>query len=254
MKKFSLLFVLLFSTTFALASNGGAYESNVEIPYPFYDVQSQSMGQDNKITLLESGITALYKRLEIIESATEHIEVEYFVYDTDNAAKLLTQALVDAARRGVRVRMLVDASFTVLELQKYHAKLFEEAGIEIKFYNTSAWYRISSIQFRNHRKLLSVDDKIAITGGRNVKNDYYDLSHEYNFLDRDIVVEGPIVFTMRESFDRYFDHRISKTFDSPERPADTRMQRVRRNGYWRSVRRDNSRNVRKYEERMARGR
>lgn len=190
------------------------------IPKPFYEVQKLSDGKVNKITIVESGIASFYERLELIRNARKNIEVEYFIYGVDSGSKLFTLELIKAAKRGVKVRMLIDASIAVLELDKYYARELEKFGIEVKYYNTANIYRVSSIQFRNHRKLLAVDDNFVITGGRNIENDYFDISPRYNFIDRDLLVEGPIVKTIRESFDKYFEHKISKDGKTPRKPKN----------------------------------
>src|SRR6188508_162725 len=70
-------------------------------------------------------------------------------------------------------------------------------------------YRLVSIQHRSHRKLLIVDGETVLTGGRNIANEYFDLSNRYNFLDSDLEVSGPIVKTVLESFDVYWNSRLA---------------------------------------------
>lgn len=253
MKKllFGLTLMVSLSTSFA-ANEGDDKLLSDMIPYPFYDVQKVSEGQSNYLTVLNSGIASLEKRLEMIRSAKEHIEVEYFIYALDKSSKLITLELVKAAERGVKVRVLVDKSGTIFQLDEYYAKALAEKGVEVRYYNAAALIRISSINFRNHRKLISVDDRIAITGGRNVEDDYYDLSEHYNFVDRDVVVEGEMVKTMRDSFDYFFEDKIVERPTLPERPADMVEKTVRRAAgkvkYKKMV--DNSKAVAKYEEKM----
>jgi len=222
-----------------------------EIPYPFYQVQKSADGQQNKLTALNSGIASLQARIDIIRKAKKNIEVEYFIYALDQSSKLFTVELVKAAKRGVKVRILVDKSVTIFELDEYYAKALREKGIEVKYYNTAATIRLSSMNFRNHRKLLSVDDKYAITGGRNIEDDYFDLSPKYNFLDRDVLIEGPMARTLRDSFDQYFENRISEAPQFPTRPADfIRKRKSTANGKSTVTRKvSNKRNVDEYLER-----
>src|SRR4029079_499833 len=126
----------------------------------------------------------------------------------DDASRLLTQALIKRAREGVQVRILVDFSAPVFKLKPAYARLLGEAGVKVRYYNTSAIYRIISIQHRSHRKLLIIDEATVMTGGRNVANDYFDLSDHYNFLDSDLEVSGPIVKTVLQSFDVYWKSRL----------------------------------------------
>lgn len=176
------------------------------IPHPFYVVQDQS---ENQLTLVDNGLVALQLRLDMIKKAKKTIEVEYFIYKTDRAGKLLTLALIDAAKRGVKVRILADKTIIITELNRYHAHEFKKLGIEMRYYNALGAEYALATQFRNHRKLITVDDEDAITGGRNIGEDYFNMSAEYNYTDRDILVKGPMAKAMRESFDSYFDSKIS---------------------------------------------
>lgn len=163
----------------------------------------------HRITHYDQGAASFQRRLELIASARRSIELEFFIYEVDEASRLLTQALMKKAREGVRVRILVDFSAPVFALKPAYAKVLGEAGVQVRYYNTSAVYRLVSIQHRSHRKLLIVDDATVLTGGRNIANDYFDLSDHYNFLDADLEVSGPIVATVRASFDVYWTSHLS---------------------------------------------
>jgi hypothetical protein len=81
--------------------------------------------------------------------------------------------------------------------------------VQVRYYNTSAVYRLFSVQHRSHRKLLIIDEATVLTGGRNIANDYFDLSDHYNFLDSDLEVTGPIVTSILQSFDLYWNSRLA---------------------------------------------
>ncbi len=203
-----IIFLIIASTLSVFAQN----KLVENIPYPFYDVQEN---QNNKVLVVNNGVSALELRLQMIRRAQKNIEVEYFIFNMDMAGKIFSRELIVAAKRGVKIRILVDKSVAVFRLDPFYAFEFMKNGIEVKYYNDAPLYALSTVQFRNHRKLLSVDDTEAITGGRNIADDYFDMSHEFNFNDRDIYVIGPLAKTMRESFDHFFEHKISV---NPERP------------------------------------
>jgi putative cardiolipin synthase len=161
------------------------------------------------ITHFDQGAASFQRRLELIASAKKSIALEFFIYDVDDASRLLTQALIKRAREGVQVRILVDFSVAVFQLKPAYAQLLGEAGVKVRYYNTSAIYRLVSSQHRSHRKLLIIDETTVLTGGRNIANDYFDLSDHYNFLDSDLEVSGPIVKTVLESFDVYWNSRLA---------------------------------------------
>lgn len=179
----------------------------------------------NQLKVLDDGILALEERLEMIRSAKKTIEVEYFIYSIDSVGRIFTQALLDKAREGVKVRVLVDSSAPVFELKPFYALAIKNSlpedkrdNFEIKYFNPAPLLRFYSSQFRNHRKLLVVDDKVAMTGGRNIADEYFDLNPEYNFLDRDVRIVGPLVPQMRETFDLFWESKLSQSPKYPELP------------------------------------
>lgn len=209
----SFIFLLLITLASPLLAQSNLSDM---IPYPFYAKQT---GNQNEVMSIIDGMAAFQLRLDMIRRAKNHIEVEYFIYNDDLAGKILTRELVAAAERGVKVRILVDKSKPIFRFHEYYAKELAKYGVEVRYYNKAPLFAISTVQFRNHRKLLTVDDSEGMTGGRNIGDDYFDLSHEFNFNDTDIYVRGPIVKVMRESFDKYFDHKIS------ERPKFPRISK-----------------------------
>jgi cardiolipin synthase C len=163
----------------------------------------------HQLTLLNDGIASLAKRIEVIEKAQKSIELEFFIYELDLASKVITSKLIEAAKRGVKVKILVDFSATVFKLRPTYAKYLSQFGIEVRYYNTAHNARLVSIQHRSHRKFLIVDDLYAITGGRNIGDDYFNLSSHYNFLDSDVLIEGLIVSDIKESFNTYWNSPLT---------------------------------------------
>ncbi len=202
--KFALLLlsIVLVQSAFALETDN--------IPYPFHVVQN---GGKNKVMFIDDGIAGLAMRINMIRRAKKSIVVEYFIYNKDTSGRIISRELVAAAKRGVNVRILIDKSKPVYKFDEYHAKELEARGVHVRYYNASPLWRVSTLQFRTHRKLIAVDDVEAITGGRNIGNDYFDMSDEFNFDDSDLHVIGPIARVMRESFDKFYDHKITERPD-----------------------------------------
>ncbi|MEK7355669.1 MAG: phospholipase D-like domain-containing protein, partial [Bdellovibrionota bacterium] len=178
---------ILLALMILVGANSSAEELSKMIPYPYYAVQD---GGQNKVMYIDDGMAALAVRVEMIRRAQKSIVVEYFIYNTDTAARIITKELVEAAKRGVKIRLLVDKSVAVFKLDEYYAKELAARGVELRYYNAASLWRVSSLQFRTHRKLIAVDDLEALTGGRNIGDDYFDLSPEFNFDDADIHVIG----------------------------------------------------------------
>ena len=86
--------------------------------------------------------------------------------------------------------------------------------MEVRYYNTASVARFFSVQHRTHRKILLADGAAAMIGGRNIANDYFDLSDHYNFLDSDVLITGEVVGAIQESFDLYWNSPWVVTPDS----------------------------------------
>lgn len=213
----------LLALSISLLSHGAWAEKTLVSPY-FKVEDAKESSVQNEMIVLNSGIASLQIRLDMIKRAQKSIEVEYFIYNQDQAGRILTHALIEAAKRGVKVRILVDKSLPVFALDAHIAKELREYDIDLRFYNDASIVELSTSQFRSHRKLFVVDDTEAITGGRNIGDDYFDLSEHFNFLDRDVYVNGSIVKTMRESFDKYFKNRITEYPKEPKKPSKSSLR------------------------------
>jgi putative cardiolipin synthase len=165
------------------------------------DVRSR---EPHRLVVLDEGFDSLAERLRLIDTARESIELEFFIYEIDTASRLVTQALERKARQGVKVRLLVDFSLPVFKLVPHVAAELAAAGVEVRYYNTATLLRFFAVNHRTHRKLLVVDRKVAIIGGRNIGDDYFDLSPRYNFLDSDLLIVGPVAAAITDSFELYW--------------------------------------------------
>lgn len=197
-----LLLVLLLSISAAKADG----------PYPYYDVHETAVdGRTNKVKLIHNGLAGLALRIDMIRRAEHEIVMEYFIWEKDLAGKVL---LLELMRKGsqmrkalkpFKIKIILDKSITIFEVNEYYAEVLSKYGIEVAYHNRAL--DPLTMQFRDHRKLIAIDSIEAITGGRNIGDDYFDLDLEYNFLDRDIWVKGPMAKTMRDSFHGYWNHK-----------------------------------------------
>lgn len=173
--------------------------------------------------LLDRGSDALLARIDLIRSATTSIDLQTYIFDEDDAGRFVLDELIAAARRGVRVRVLMDQLSALKRVDTLAALAGVHANFEARIYNpvldrariTYPGYVLASaccwrqLNKRMHTKLLLVDGAIGITGGRNYQDDYYDWDAEYNFRDRDLLVAGPTARDMGDSFERYWNDRRS---------------------------------------------
>lgn len=204
--------LFIFAVSF-LPLVASAINHSSTIPYPFY--MEEESGQ-TEMQSLNRGEESMVKRLEMIRRARRSIEVEYFIYKMDTSGKIFTRELVKAAARGVKVRILIDK--LAGDLNPFVAHELAQAGVELKYYNTNVILKLHAVNYRNHRKLVVVDDEEAITGGRNMGDDYFNVDEKYIFEDRDVYVKGPLVMAMKESFDRFYDHKMSHFVRRSKRP------------------------------------
>ncbi|MCW8890232.1 MAG: phospholipase D family protein [Sedimenticola sp.] len=173
------------------------------------------------VTLLEQGEQALLTRAILTDQANSSIDVQYFIWSTDNVGTLSSEALLRAAERGVTVRIIVD-DFLIDAEPETLLSLAAHPNIFIRIYNPrhsvgiSLWERLWGLisDFRGsnqrmHDKSTIFDGTAAITGGRNMADEYFDYDHAYNFRDRDVLLAGPVVKQMSESFQRFWDHPLT---------------------------------------------
>lgn len=175
--------------------------------------------EEHQLILIDDGPTSLVKRLQLIDEARESLELEFFIYDVDLASRILTQRLLQKASEGVHVRLLVDFAMAPAELGPAYAEALQAGGIEVRYYNVAQPYLLLAVQHRSHRKLLVADGKVAVTGGRNVGDEYFHVSQSFNFIDSDVVVQGPIVQSLRQSFELYWQSPFAAVPRAPRAGA-----------------------------------
>lgn len=173
--------------------------------------------------ILDYGQDALLARLDLIRGAQRSIDVQTYIFDEDDAGHLILDELLTAARRGVKVRLLVDQLAALKRIDTLAALAGAHANFEMRVYNPVlgrahfgypmyAWATICCFRRLNqrmHNKLIVVDDLVGITGGRNYQNDYYDWDARYNFRDRDVLVAGPAVADMAAHFETFWNAPLS---------------------------------------------
>ena len=174
--------------------------------------------------LLQHGPAALLARAVLADLATATIDVQYYIYEDDLTGILLTQRLLDAADRGVRVRMLLDDNNLrgpdfALKLLSSHPR------VEIRVFNPYRvrvrWMRplelalrFRQLHRRMHNKIFVVDGVTGVFGGRNIGNNYFDAGDESNFADFDVFVAGQLIGEAGASFEAYWDHPLAVPAES----------------------------------------
>lgn len=182
----------------------------------------QQMETKTGVYILEEGDASMVARAWLCENAEKTIDVQYFIFSTDNVGLIAADYLVRAADRGVQVRILVDDIMVEADEEKL-LTLDSHENISIKIYNPvvnvgkNAAEKVLALKGdfwgtnqRMHNKTFTVDGKVTITGGRNIADEYFDYDHEYNFRDRDVLILGGVVRDVKVSFERFWNSTIAK--------------------------------------------
>jgi putative cardiolipin synthase len=169
------------------------------------------------LLLIDTGSEALSERDALIDAATRTIDAQYYIWNADASGRYLAARLLVAAERGVRVRILLD-DINIGGRDAALADLAAHPRIEVRVYNPAAarsglrrlWgfaREFSRLNRRMHNKAFIVDGAVAIVGGRNIGNEYFDLDPAMNFRDREVLAAGPVVAGVTEGFEAFWTSR-----------------------------------------------
>ncbi|OBU17094.1 cardiolipin synthetase [Photobacterium aquimaris] len=163
---------------------------------------------------LGDGQAALLARLAVIEGAQKTIDVQYYIYRDDATSNLLTWYLYQAAERGVRVRLLLD------DMQNRDdqalASLSAHPNVEVRLFNPFGNRSFKPLSFltdfdrlnrRMHNKSIIADGVFAITGGRNIGDEYFSANDNVEFGDFDLLMIGKIIPQVSRQFDEYWNSK-----------------------------------------------
>ncbi|MGJ7543807.1 phospholipase D family protein [Variovorax sp. LT1R16] len=160
---------------------------------------------------------AFEARLLLIAQAQRAIDVQYYVLDGDATGLEFLFALREAARRGVRVRLIVD-DLHVGNKDAMFSALAALPGFEVRMFNPlparggtlvsrvlRSLHEIRRVNRRMHNKLLVADSSLSVSGGRNIANEYFMRAADANFIDIDVLATGDIVRDQSAAFDQYWN-------------------------------------------------
>ena len=186
---------------------------------------------DSGFHLLEAVDAALASRLALIDEATRTLDLQYYAIHADASTEVLLQHLRDAARRGVRVRILLD-DFNSVGEDAQVLRLAFEPNVQMRLFNplpgsrrnmlgriVASLHDFGRMQKRMHNKLFIADNAWGITGGRNLGDVYFGEGEKQNFVDLDVLAAGRIVRDMSASFDHFWNDELAypvKTLLDPE--------------------------------------
>ena len=162
--------------------------------------------------LLSEGIDAFAMRLALVRSAERTVDARYYIWEGDLSGKMLLSAIIEAADRGVRVRLLIDDNPTA-GLDKMWAAANSHPNISVRLFNPLVIRRFRPLNYlfdfprlnrRMHNKSLTVDDAATIIGGRNIGDAYFGAKTSGLFVDLDTLAIGSAVPAVASDFERYW--------------------------------------------------
>lgn len=180
---------------------------------------------DDWFVLLNDGPTALNWRLRAIDTATESIDMQTFLWTFDTSGALILDHLIAAAERDVKVKLLIDDTFLAGQ-EEILLELIHHPNIEYRVYNpfkrrannlVTRWAlnlsEFDRLNHRMHNKAMIIDNRVAIVGGRNLADEYFGLHEKANFRDMEVIVGGPIAQQVTRAFDEYWNNHWSVPVD-----------------------------------------
>lgn len=196
----------------------------------------------NALTLLRNGAEYFPALLAAIDAARVEILLESYLYEADATGRLVSARLMRAARRGVKVSLLLDG-FGARDLPAHLVRAFERAGIRLLLFRPEARSLLPSLQRqrlrRMHRKLAVIDGEIGFAGGINVIDDLNDPGAQVPRYDYAVRVLGPLVADLRAAMAIQWRHtcwtqlkkdwsHLPKHFPAPARQGEMAARLVRR--------------------------
>ncbi len=172
--------------------------------------------------LLADGTEAFAARLSVLHMAQKSIDVQYYLYHQDPTGMIFSGLLWQAAERGVRVRLLLDDNEK--RPGDYPLNVLDaHPNIEVRLYNPyyrrgGRWWQLLTgfwrLNHRMHNKSITVDNRLAIVGGRNIGDEYFAVDRRVNFNDLDVLAAGPVAEEVSAQFDAYWNSDLSWPLDT----------------------------------------
>lgn len=177
----------------------------------------KSVRSDDWLHLLNTGKEALDWRLRMIDSAAESLDLQTFLWKDDDSGRKILRHVYEAAERGVRIRILLDDTFTNTH-DGVMLDVDQHPNIELRVYNPFARRsssivvrqllnigEFSRVDHRMHNKVMVADNRAAIVGGRNLADEYFGQHKQANFRDLEVLTAGPTVQKLSLQFDEYWN-------------------------------------------------
>jgi putative cardiolipin synthase len=180
--------------------------------------------------LINNGLDGYIARAQLISKAQASLDLQYFIFREDKTGMALTAQLIGAADRGVKIRILVDDGSTS-DGDDQLLTLAAHRNIQVRIFNPLSYrghneflrllemtVNKSKLDYRMHNKLFIADNAVALIGGRNIGDEYFQVDPESQLGDDDVFTVGPMVKKLSQSFDEFWNnvHSVPAQTLAPE--------------------------------------
>jgi putative cardiolipin synthase len=190
--------------------------------------------------IISVGVDGFAARIQMIDAAERSLDLQYFIFRGDETGRLLSNALLRAADRGVKVRLLVDDAETRPGDDQV-VSLAAHPLIEVRIFNPFAYrghnrmlrtieftFNAGRLDYRMHNKLLVADNASALIGGRNIGAAYFQVDPNQQYADDDVFVAGPAVPQLSATFDEYWNSALATPVEALSGGKPTQVELDRR--------------------------
>ncbi|MGZ5608077.1 MAG: phospholipase D-like domain-containing protein [Methylobacter sp.] len=238
LKRFSLLFFIFLTACASFPQHFYSYQSyslsfnhpeNTKLGRDFINVAKQHAGLSG-FYILNNGVDGFIARNQLIARAQASLDLQYYIFRQDKTGMALTERLLRAADRGVKIRILVDDGNT-MDGDEQLLSLAAHPNIQIRTFNPfyfrghNDFVRLLEIKagnagldYRMHNKLFIADNAVALIGGRNIGDEYFQVDPDSQLGDDDVFTVGPMVKKLSQSFDEFWNstHAVPAQIIAPE--------------------------------------
>ena len=202
----------LFNACASLPENNNRFAS-----YAIAQPDSVAVQADSNFVPLAQGTDAFLARAVLAKKAQKTIDAQYYILYEDLTGDAFLALLVEAADRGVRVRLLLDDFLAKKKDERLQA-LEVHPNIEVRLFNPfangspkylQAMTAMNTITRRMHNKAFIVDNQAMVIGGRNIADEYFDADSNIAYNDLDVLTWGPVVADVSSAFDSYWNNELA---------------------------------------------
>lgn len=193
-------------TDLGVFSDNELKENIKGIAHLAYNNSGALLCPNNNVKIYTNASELFNDIVEAINNAKQHINIEYYIFNSDKIGQRIMDVLKKKACEGIEIRMIVDDVGSI-KLKKKDIRALKESGVKImSFLEVRLPYINSKVNYRNHRKIIVVDGEVGFTGGFNVADRYIDGLKWGAWRDTHIKIEGSGVLELQKSFfeDWYF--------------------------------------------------